>query len=65
MSESASRTQPRTNDKRSATARERRFRVSRNRDQARHRVRYIESGGSTANAEGCPLCPPGEMNEQS
>ena len=46
------------------TTRTRQFQVSRNRNQARHRVRYIESGGAAVNTGECPLCP-GEANEQS
>ena len=34
----------------------RRYRVSRNRGAARHRVRYVESGGAIDTEDGCPLC---------
>lgn len=34
----------------------RRYQVSRNRGLARHRIRYVESGGAIDTDEGCPLC---------
>jgi len=64
MSESTPDRQPDSPDKRSAEAPEKRFRVSRNRGRARHRIRYIESGGAAEQSGQCPLCT-GEMNEQS
>lgn len=36
----------------------RRYEVSRNRGSARHRVRYLESGGAIDTGDGCPLCKP-------
>lgn len=37
----------------------RRYEVSRNRGSARHRVRYVESGGAIDNDDGCALCQGG------
>lgn len=34
----------------------RRYQVSRNRGSARHRVRYVESGGAIETEDGCPFC---------
>jgi len=36
----------------------RRYQVSRNRGSARHRVRYVETGGAIDKGDGCPLCRP-------
>ena len=37
---------------------ERRYQVSRNRGSARHRIRYVETGGAIETEEGCLLCKP-------
>ncbi len=64
MSESTPNRESDSPANRSAEAPEKRFRVSRNRGRARHRIRYIESGGAAEQSGQCPLCT-GEMNEQS